>query len=411
MRQILKQSFWLFLAQILSKAVSLFYIYYLARVLGVEGFGLYSVALAYFAIISSIADFGFNRYLVREVAKDKLVARELLSSVLMLRLTLTSVLFAVFAVFLYSLDPDKMRVSLILLAALAILPQTIAFTFDGIFVAFKKLQFSAVALFLHSLLIAGLGVVLIRSGYGVGGAVIALILGQFGYALLLAGLLAKVEGLNFSSVRIPIIKQVFKGSLPYGLLGILGLIYFRIDTIMLSYMKGSFETGLYSAGYKFLEAVVLVPGAFSAALFPALAKLHDTDKTEMRKLYFKSLKLMGGLGVAVLILYITVLPQVIKTFLPNYLSAIGVVNILALSVPFIFLAAPGVQVMFSSEKYLKKVILLSIFTVSFNIVLNYIFIPEFGFLAAAWTTVASDILSFVVFYIFVIRKIFKHETS
>lgn len=410
MRQILKQSFWLFLAQILSKAISLFYIYYLARVLGVGGFGLYTVALAYFAIISSVADFGFNRYLIREVAKERQQARELLSSVLMLRLTLTSVLFAVFAVFLYSLDPDKIRVSLILLAALAILPQTIAFTFDGIFVAIRKLQFSAVALFLHSLLIAVLGVVLIKAGYGVAGAVIALILGQLGYAVLLAILLAKVEGLNFSAVRLHIIKQALTGSLPYGLLGVLGLIYFRIDTIMLSYLKGSFETGIYGAGYKFLEAVILIPGAFSSALFPALAKLHEVDKKEMKRIYFKSLKLMGFLGLVVLIGYITILPQVIKMFLPDYLQAIGVVSILALSVPFIFLAAPGVQVMFSSEKYLKSVIFLSFFTVMFNIVLNFIFIPRFGFIAAAWTTVASDVLSFAVFYIFIVRKIFKYET-
>lgn len=410
MRQILKQSFWLFLAQILSKAISLFYIYYLARVLGVGGFGLYTVALAYFAIISSIADFGFNRYLIREVAKERQQARELLSSVLMLRLTLTSVLFAVFAVFLYSLDPDKIRVSLILLAALAILPQTIAFTFDGIFVAIRKLQFSAVALFLHSLLIAVLGVVLIKAGYGVAGAVIALILGQLGYAVLLAILLAKVEGLNFSAVRLHIIKQALTGSLPYGLLGVLGLIYFRIDTIMLSYLKGSFETGIYGAGYKFLEAVILIPGAFSSALFPALAKLHEVDKKEMKRIYFKSLKLMGVIGLVVLIGYITILPQVIKMFLPDYLQAIGVVSILALSVPFIFLAAPGVQVMFSSEKYLKSVIFLSFFTVMFNIVLNFIFIPRFGFIAAAWTTVASDVLSFAVFYIFIVRKIFKYET-
>lgn len=411
MRNILKQSFWLFAAQVLTKIVSLFYIYYLASALGVGGFGLYTVALAYFAVISAMADFGFNRFLIRETAKDQLQARELLSNILMLRLTLTSILFAVFAIFLYSLDTDKLRVSLILLAALAILPQSIAFTFDGIFVAFKKLQFSAMALFLHSLLIAFLGIALVSRGYGPMGAIIALILGQLGYAVMLGILLAKVEGLKFAAIRLPVIRKALAGSLPYGLLAVLGLVYFRIDTIMLSYLRGSFETGIYGASYKFLESTVLIPSAFSAALFPALARLHDSNKGEMKKLYFKSLKLMGLIGVVVLIGYITLLPFIIKTFLPNYLQAIGVINILALAVPFIFLAAPGVQVMFSSEKYLKTVIGLSVFTVLFNIVLNLMFIPKFGFVAAAWTTVASDILSFLVFYLFIIRKIFHNETS
>lgn len=395
----------MFFALALTRVVSFVYIYYLARVLGVEGFGLYTAALAYFSIISAVAEFGFNRYLVREVTKDRVQARELLSNVFLLRLTLTSVLFAVFAVFLYQLDHDKIRVSLILLAALAILPQSVAFTFDGIFVAIKKLQFSAIALLASSIFTALAGFLLIKGGYGLMGAVNALTLGQLGYTVLLVILLAKVEGINFTPIKLPIIKQALKGSLPYGLLGILGLIYFRIDAIMLSYLKGSFETGIYGAAYKFLEAVVFIPASFSAALFPALAKLHDSDKTEMKKLYFKSLKLMGLTGVVILAGYLAILPWAIKTFLPNYMQSIQVINILAFSIPFMFLATPGVQVMFSSEKYLKSVIGLSIFTMAFNIIANLLFIPQFGYLAAAWVTVISEILSFIVFYIFVKRKI------
>ena len=39
------------------------------------------------------------------------------------------------------------------------------------------------------------------------------------------------------------------GSLPYGLLGILGLLYFRIDTILLSYLRGNFETEIAAGTY------------------------------------------------------------------------------------------------------------------------------------------------------------------
>src|SRR3989344_7464324 len=110
MRNILKQTSWLFLAQSLTRVVSFFYVIFLAGSLGVENFGQFSVALAYFSIISSIADLGFNRFLIREVAKDKSKVPHLLWNILMLRLTLTSVLFAIFAMILYSVDPDKMRI-------------------------------------------------------------------------------------------------------------------------------------------------------------------------------------------------------------------------------------------------------------------------------------------------------------
>lgn len=395
----------LVLAQTLTRGVSFFYIIYLAKSLGVSDFGLFSVALAYFSIISSITDFGFNRFLVREVAKDKSTASPLLWNIVMLRLTLTAVFFAIFSLILYSLDPDKMRVSLILLATMAILPQSIALTFDGIFVAFQKLQFSSFALFISSLSTVLAGVFLVSRGFGLMGAVNALIFGQLIYALSLIIFLYKSETLLLSSVNLSIIKKAIMGSLPYGLLGVLGLLYFRIDTVMLSYLKGSFETGIYGVSYKFLEAVFFIPSAFSAAFFPILAKLHDLDIGRVKSLYFKSLKVMGFLGGVVLLGYLLVLPEIIKVFLPNYLPSIKAITILSLAIPFMFMQASSVSVLLSTDKYLKSVLFLSVLTLAFNVLGNLIFIPAFGFIGAAWVTTISEILSFVIFFVLTKNKI------
>lgn len=405
MRQILKQTSWLFVAQGITRAIGFFYTVYLARILGVSEFGLLTVALAYFSIISSVADFGFNRFLIREVARDKEKAAELLWNIVILRVTLTSVLFALFSVSLYFLDSDKMRVGIAALATLAVLPQAIAFSFDAIFVAIQKLQFSALSLFISSLITALVGFILVGSGLGVLGAVNALILGQVIYAATLLILLIKNKKLILSAVRVSTVKKIIFGSLPYGLLGILGLLYFRIDAVLLSYLRGNFETGIYGAAYRFLEAIMFIPGAFAVALFPALAKLHDVKPGEIKKLYFKSLKLMGIVSMVLFLAYFLILPEIIKFFLPDYFMAIEAIKILSLSIPFIFLATPGVQVLFSSDKYLKTVILLSVFTLSFNVILNLIFIPLYGFLAAAWITVASDVLSFAIFFLLIKKKI------
>lgn len=407
MKAILRQTSWLVAAQVLTKAVGFFYTIFLARSLGVEEFGLFTVALAYFSIVSSIADFGFNRYLVREVARDHLKASELLCNIGMLRLTLTSVIFAIFSIILYLLDPDKMRVSLILLAVLAILPQSIALTFDGIFIGIQKLQFSAISLIVSSLSISIIGFYLVSIGLGSIGAINALILGQMIYVLVLFIFLYRHKIVPLSVVKLSIIKKTLIGSLPYGLLGVLDLIYFRIDAVILNYLRGNYETGLYGAAYKFLEAIIFIPAAFAAALFPTLAKMHGRNLSEMKGFFFKSLKIMGMLGVVTMLLYIGLLPIIIKTLLPNYMKAIDVLKILSLSIPFIFLSTPGVQVMLSSDKYLKEILLFSVFTVVFNISLNLLFIPEYGLLAAAVITVLSATLSFSIFYLFIVKKVLK----
>lgn len=410
MKQILKQTSWLILAQVLTKAIGFFYTIFLAKSLGVESFGLYTVAFAYFSIISAIADFGFNRFLIREISQEKLKTNLLLWNTLMLRLTLAAVLFAAFAVFLYVFDTDKIRVNLILLATLAILPQVVGMTFDGIFVALKKLQFSALALFVSTLAMSFSGWLLVSKGFGSIGAVNALIFGQLTFAAAFFVLIVLHQGLHFPKIELSVIKKAVVGSLPYGILGILGLLYFRIDAIMLSYIRGSYETGIYGAAYKFLETIIFIPASFAAALFPNMTILHTENLSDLKKLYFKAIKLMFILGLFFLLGYIFVLPQIIKLYLPNYLLAIDVIKILSLSIPFIFIATPGVQVLLSTDKYLKPVVFFSFFTLVFNIVLNFLFIPQFGILAASWITVLSDVLSFAIFFLLINFYIFGKKT-
>lgn len=404
-RAILRQTSWLFFAQVLTRGIGFFYIIYLARTLGVSDFGLLTAALAYFSILSGVADFGFNRFLIREVAKDSSKASELLWNVVILRLTLTSILFAIFSIILYLLDPDKMRVGLVLLASIAILPQAIAFSFDAIFVAVRKLQFSAASLFISSLSTALAGLYLVGNGFGPLGAVNALIIGQVVYAAILIIFLYKNERGVLSAIHLTEVKKIIIGSLPYGLLSVLGLLYFRIDAILLSYLKGSFETGIYGAAYRFLEAVIFIPSAFSMALLPVLTRLHDSSAKDIKKLFFKSFKIMLGLGLIVFLGYVLILPEIIRVILPNYLSSIQAIMILSLAIPFMFIHIPAVSVLLSTDRFLKPVILLSFVTLGFNIITNLIFIPRFGFMAAAWVTTLSEILSFVVFYLLVKRKV------
>lgn len=405
MRAILKQTSWLFLAQALGRVFGLFYTIFLARILGVEEFGLYILALTYFSLLSSVSDFGFNRFLIRELAKDAHKLPQLICNIAMLRLVTASLLFAIFAIVIYFLDTDKLRVSLTLLAVLAILPQSIAITLDGVFVAFRKLQFSAVALLISSLTTVFLGSILVYFGLGAFGAVNALIFGQLAYVVSLAIFLWWQGGLHLTSVEFSTLKKVLIGSLPYGLLTILGLLYFRIDTVMLSFLRGNFEVGLYGAVYRFLEAVIFIPSAFFSALFPVLAKLHDTNTEDVKGLYFKSLKVMGILGVLVFALFLVIVPQIINIFLPNYLPSLSAIIILSLAIPFIYIHVPAVSVLLSTDKFLKPIIILSFLTLSFNVITNLIFIPRYGYISAAWITTFSEILSFVVFFWLVKIKI------
>lgn len=408
MRAILKQTSWLFLAQALSRIIGFFYTIFLARNLGVSDFGLYAAALAYFSLVSAIADFGFNRFLIREIARDRKNLPELLCNIGILRLILGAVIFALFAIGLYVLDPDKLRVSLVLLAIIAVLPQGISQTVDAIFIAIQKMEYSSLGLVILTLVTTIFGVWLINTGFGPAGAVVALVIGQVIYLLCLTLLLKMQHLTTLTQVKLPILKQVIWGSLPYGVLGILGLLYFRIDTLLLSYLRGNFEVGVYALSYRFLETVVLIPSTFSVALFPVMAKLPSANADQIKKLFFQSIKMMAILGLLVMLGYILILPPVIELFLPSYQSSIVVIKILSLAIPFIFLHVSAAQVVLAKEMYLRSLIVVSFLPLTLNVLLNLLFIPQYGYLAASWITVISDVFSFLILFIFIHKYYFKN---
>lgn len=397
----------LFLAQAFVRIIGFFYTIFLARNLGVFDFGLYSVVLAYFSLFSSISEFGFNRYLITELAVDRLKIPQLLFSIGLFRTTIVSVLFAIFATLLYLVDPEKIRVSLVLLATLAVFPQALSFTIDSIFVALKKLEYSALAMVALSISTSLIGVIFILSGLNIKGAVLALIFGQIIYFLIL-GIFLKRQNVKLDTkVSLKLLKKIIWGSFPYGLIGILGLLYFKIDTLILNYLKGNYDSGIYSAGYKFLESLIFVPSALSTALFPNFVSLINKDSKRVYRIYIKSTIFLFLLSIVIIGIYLFSLPVIITYLLPQYVKAIEVVKILSLTIPFMFMISPQGIILFSDKKFLKFLTVVSIFNLVLNISLNFYLIPKFGYFGSAWSTLISDVLGFVVFFFYIRVKLLK----
>ena len=327
----------------------------------------------------------------------------LLASVITLRLIITAAVFILFATAVTILDPSNLRTSIILIAALATLPQGIAVTLDSIFVALRKLPLSALGLLLLSIFTSLVGFSLVYLSFGLIGATIALLFGQILYVLILVLIFLKLKITIKFLVSLRVLREIMGGALPYGLLGILGILYFKIDSLLLVYIRGPFETGIYGAAYKFLEAVIFIPSALSSALFPLLSKLSATTPTKVYGLYLRATKLFLAVSLIVVFVYLVFLPVLITQFLPQYLSSIEVVRILTLTIPFFFMITPQAAILLSHKAHLKKVIVLSVFNLTLNVILNLIFIPRYGYFGAAWVTLISDIIGFIIFFIFIKR--------
>lgn len=399
--RIFKNSSYLLVAQGITKVISFFYVLFLARNLGVENFGLYIVALSYFSLIAGISDFGISQYLIREASSQPHRLSTLLSNVTFLRLVVVSILFMFFSIFFYLTDPDHMRVALVLMGILAVLPQSLALSLDSAFVSKQRLSLSAMGILVLSLSTTLFGIAFVNSGAGPVGAVAGLILGEMIYAIFNLAIISKLKISVLHEVSFKTAKEVVIGGLPFGLLAVLGLLYFKIDALILNYIKGSYATGIYGAAYKFLEAIIFVPSAINASIFPVMSSLSLNEPKKVYSLYLRSTYILLGLALLIVLGYLTILPIIIRTYLPQYLPSIDVIRILTFTIPFFFMIAPQSAVLFSHKRFLKRLIAISTFNLALNITLNLLFIPHFSYIAAAYITVISDIVSFIIFFTFI----------
>jgi O-antigen/teichoic acid export membrane protein len=401
LKAILKNSSYLLLAQIFTKVASFFYTFFLARQLGVVEFGNYSVALSYFSVLSAVVDLGVSRFMIREVSKDSTRFLNLFVNSLVIRLVFSISLVFIFGLVLFLTDPDKARFMLSLIAAFTIIPQSVGLTFDSGLIAKNKFKYSALGIITLNISTILLGVWLTFHGVGASGALIAVVGGHVLYMIgTIFLLLISTNDLKnlFGQIQKSTMHQIVKGSLLYGVMSMLGLVYFKVDTLLLAYLKGSFDAGVYSAAYRFLEGIIFIPAAFETAFFPVMSRMNASREFNF-KLYLQSLGILTILSIPFVVSFWYFVPWLISKYLQSeYLTSISVVGILALAVPFIFmLAAQGVVLLFS-EKYLKVLLGVSLFNLLGNVVGNLIFIPIYGVYAAAWMTVVSQILAFVIYF-------------
>jgi O-antigen/teichoic acid export membrane protein len=174
-----------------------------------------------------------------------------------------------------------------------------------------------------------------------------------------------------------------------------GNILSHFDKIMINKFAGASDTGLYSLAYSYSLILSVAWASFNQAWVPWFY-------SKMKELNYKDIKeyVKPYLG-AFTIIYIGMLfvgPEALKIFGPEeYWRGIWVIPPVLLGIFFQFIYSLYVNV----EFYLKKTQYIAVGTVIaavLNIILNYLFIPKYGYIAAAYTTLVGYIVLFTLHY-------------
>lgn len=160
----------------------------------------------------------------------------------------------------------------------------------------------------------------------------------------------------------------------------------QFDRLMINNICGPDKAGIYSLAYAVSNALLILNSSLNAAFIPWLyQKLKVGDILEVRKIY----RLLLALICIVNLLFMFFAPELINIFATsNYREAVFIIPPLVMCVVLNFVYQHYINIEFYFEKS-RITMFASIGVAIINIILNLIFIPRFGYLVAAYTTVFS----------------------
>lgn len=176
-----------------------------------------------------------------------------------------------------------------------------------------------------------------------------------------------------------------------------GVVLNSSDRIMIESMVGFDAAGIYSLAYNLALIMTLFNDSICKTMNPWIyAKIRDQRTDDIHKIVYPAMIFIAGMNI----ILIAFAPEAVKIFAPPaYYEAIYVIPPVAMSVFFMFVYNVFVPFEFYYEKQ-RYIAISSVGAAVANIILNYIFIGIFGYIAAGYTTLVCYVIYAFLHYHF-----------
>jgi O-antigen/teichoic acid export membrane protein len=403
-------------SQIVVKISGFVFIVLLTNYLDVDNFGHFNFLLAYAVLFTPLCDIGIDFFVIRNLAIHPEQRSAITGTSLGIKALLIPVSIIAIAGSFVIIFPSSASLSLIVAAAAVTVLRATPGTLSGIFRASQQLsldsyiQISAKLFDLTAIIIA----LWIKADIFLIFQILFLsALLQIGFSVFLAHRRSYLNSLSFDW---HVARYLVRGGIPFVLTSISVIIFFHIDTVMLSAMVGEHETGLYRSVTNIAFALNLFSAAIAASLFPMVAQKYSTERAEAVHVASNAMFYSFVIGFPIAV-GATILADPIIHFLyrDSFAEASSSLRVLIWWIPVSFTANTLGHILGAIGQQ-KKVFYVAAINAVFNISANLYFIPKYGAVGASLTTVATDLLgatiqSFIVTkhfgWIYQVRRIGK----
>ncbi len=382
---------WSIVSEAIGKGVFFITNIYLARTLGVENFGLFTLAQTITFYFWFAVDLGTNMYGIREIAKNKEHAEKIINPLLTLRITSGLVVFFIYVTSLFFFNMPM--VNKLTFAGCGIYLLTYSFYTDWILKGFEKFKFIAFGSLVSSSIFLSGTLFLVKGNKDVATASFVWSLSFLLGSMTLFYLLHKKIHIK---IRFYFDTRSWffhlKESIYFMTSSSLFAISQFIPILLLSIFFTKYEVGLFSAVYRvnttISNAVILIPTAF----YPIFSELYMRDKIGFRKTHnqFKNFMIVIGFFVGIIGTFFA--EHIVSFLLGNqYMGGINVFKMLCWLIALNFLRfVYGPTLLSIGLQKLHNIATLTSAVTTF--ILGMILIPKFSILGAAMSLLSSEAL-------------------
>jgi O-antigen/teichoic acid export membrane protein len=171
------------------------------------------------------------------------------------------------------------------------------------------------------------------------------------------------------------------------------IVYMKIDEVMLRQLVGSKAVGIYSSATRLSEVWYFLPMALSVSVLPALVRAKEGGAEAYRARMQQYFDLSAGVAYALSIPIALAAPWIIRVaYGAEFVEAGPILAVHIWASIFVFLGVARSQWLVN-EKLQRFYLAATLAGAVANIGLNFVLIPRWNGLGAAWATVVSYALA------------------
>ncbi len=361
----------------------------IARVMGREAFGAYTLSLLLSRGFFTIGDLGFGTWLVREVSQAPRSAGRFFGTIGLYRLLSGVAILGLIGGFLVFSRYDPSLKHFILLCAVAFFFIHLMSFIFSFFRAFERMESEFYVSVVKNILFIGGGL------WAIFQRSLDLLFWVFiaaSFAALLFSLWIYGRRIGWNGIRWE--PMPLKGVFSIWLIQSAVMVYLYLGAILLSFFRGLDEVGLYQAAYSFIEMILILSTLLTVALFPVFSRLAKRSFKELLAFYEEAFRGVLFFFVPFGILALLGGRTLLLTFYGDaFRAALPALTLLLAGFVFFLVGGLNGHLLIAAGKERWVLAAVTVCT-ALNLSLNLLWIPRHGFLGASGAMVLSETVMF-----------------